>query len=164
MIQKKIASVVLCGLCGGLTSSVFPGAVRSLVAQPSVRNNALMVVQQALSRPCFDVQKMREEKLKDMSAALLKRVCSELGKHVRWEMGEQHISCVDLNCQATVLYPGLHEQIKRMHREYFEILKAYCDSSYSRDFASEKQLVELFVPQFVEKILERVRSRKAVGE
>ena len=163
MIQKKIASVVLCGLCGGLTSSVFPGAVRSLVAQPSVRNSALMVVQQALSRPCFDVQKMREEKLKDMSAALLKRVCSELGKHVRWEV-EEHTSCVDLNCQASALYPGLHEQIKLMHREYFEILKAYCDSSYSRDFENEKRIIELFVPQFVEKILERVRSRKAVGE
>lgn len=47
--------------------------------------------------------------------------------------------------------------VRRTHGEYFEILKAFCDGSFSSDLEKEKAFVISQVEGFIEKILERAQ-------
>jgi hypothetical protein len=171
MIKKRVvwALVVMVSRCEFVEAS---SAVR-LLSTSFFRGRVLTVLPPVSSISSGATQNMKEEKLKAMSNLFLEYMYSELGKSASQSCGQEDAT-VDSSYyvvvgkewmeNATHIYPGVREQVNRDHREYLEILKVYCSTSYARDLATEKKIVRLFVPRFVEQILKRVKERKEVAE
>lgn len=135
------------------------GIVHLLRASASGRVTALTVIKQEIAQGIpADLRIMREEKMKAMNVLFTELSYVQLGKRT---FDQEDLSDVEyytagvnwLEAQRD-LFPDM---VRRTHGEYFEILKAFCDGSYSRDFEKEKAFVILQVEGFVEKILGRVQ-------
>ncbi len=146
MIQRRIVLAVSFFIFVGRSLFLHAGSAVRLLVAPVSGSNALMVIQQASNTSLGAIQKMREEKLKDMNNLLFERMYVELGKYTFEETEETFTDSyyqavgIDFLQESIDISPYLPEQIERDRREYFEILKAYCNSSSSRDYENEKKL------------------------